>query len=328
MKYPQLVNTITFKKTDEGFYRATDHMYDFECTFDYEEAKFMSRLDGKTNPYDIIPEDWDNNDVEELLDFLKHIKFTQKSRVKIGGFLTLSISLFKIKATRNLRATSLILNWLLMVSFIPVFILGLYSFSQNLFLFDNNYNYSLMLVGNITGIILGTVLHEFGHAICALSYGKAKVFEAGVLVGLTPGAYVIIDHSRVTQKRRKIQIFAGGIEMNFLLSGISFLLLSVFPPASSFFYGIGGSNALIALVNLMLISGLDGCAIISELIGSDSLFVNAANLIFKRKTRRDMLSQGVNGYVKIASCAVAVLFQISYPILIAIEILSVRSLFV
>lgn len=327
MKCPKMANTLIFKKIDGFDWLVKEQMSGNVQMLDSVEVKFMRTFDGNTNPYEMIPHGWSRNDVEDFLKFLKENSFINKSRINKTGLLSVTISLFKIKPTMKIRAVSLVLNCLLLVSFLPIFIIGCVLFAKNSDLIVEYYNYSYMIIGLFLGLVIGMIMHETGHAICGLSYGQAKVYEAGLILGLSFGAYVAINLSKVRERRRRIQVLAAGIEMNLLVAGVSFILLSAFPQLSLFFCGIGIDNVFMALINLLFISGLDGAAILDELLGTQSLFSVTYDLIFDKDTRKEMVSRGITGYAKIVSCVLCTLCQLSYPVLIILNILSMVVLF-
>lgn len=327
MKCPKMANTLIFKKIDGFNWLVKEQMSGNVQMLDSVEVKFMRTFDGNTNPYEMIPHGWSRNDVDEFLKFLKENYFIRRSRINKIGLLSVTISLFKIKPTMKIRAVSLVLNCLLLFSFLPIFIIGCVLFVKNSDLIVEYYNYSHMIMGLLLGLIIGMVMHETGHAICGLSYGQAKVYEAGLILGLSFGAYVAINLSKVRERRRRIQVFAAGIEMNLLVAGVSFILLSVFPQLSLFFCGIGTDNVFMALINLLFISGLDGAAILDELLGTRSLFSDTLDLILDKEVREKLLTRGITGYAKIVSCVLCTLCQFSYPVLIILNILSVVVLF-
>lgn len=326
MKYPKLVESLSYKKINEFSWIITEKSSGNSELFDLDEFMFMSQLDGKSDPYKIAPNGWSNKDIELFLKFLQNNSYIDK-KIKKSGLLSVSIRLFKIKATIKIRIICLILNCLLLLSFIPVFSIGCVLFIKNYHYIDNNYNYTYLFLGLVLGLILGIILHECGHAICGLSYGKAKVYEAGIIIGLKPCAYVAINTSNLKERRRKIQIIVGGIEMNLLISGISLILLYLLPKFSLFFYGIGIDNFLLASFNLLLIDGLDGAAILDELLGTYDLFSSSIDFITNKKMRENLLSQGVTGYAKLFALIIISLFQLSYPVLLLLNVFLWMELF-
>lgn len=327
MKYPILEPSLSYEQINALGWIVTDNISGNEQIVSSEELMFMQELDGYSDPYEIAPESWSDKDIKFFLNFLKENRFI-KSRIRKVGFLQFVIPLIKIKRINiKTKVVCLVLNCLLLVSFPPVFVAGCVLFSKNIDFLYTSYSYSVLTFGLLFGLIFGVVSHETGHAISGLSYGNSKVNEAGLIVGLFFGAYVEINSEKVKERRRRIQITAGGIEMNLLVSGISFILFYFFPMLYSFFAGIGIANIILACINLTLIVSLDGCGIIDELLGTESLFLSNFDWILNKELRYEILSQGLTGYVKIAACIISALFQIAYPALIILNISSFVGLF-
>lgn len=327
MKYPTLEPSLSYERINDLGWTVTDNNSGNEQIVSTEELMFMQELDGYSDPYEIAPPNWSDKDIKVFLNFLKENSFI-KSRINKVGFLQFAIPLIKIKRiTMKTRVVCLILNCLLLVSFFPVFVAGCVLIFKNIDFLYTSYSYSVLTFGLLFGLIFGVVSHEAGHAVCGLSYGNSKVYEAGLIVGLFLGAYVEINSEKVKERRRRIQIAAGGIEMNLLVSGVSFIIFSFFPMLPMFFVGIGISNIVLASVNLILIASLDGSGIIDELLGTESLFFSNIEWILNRELRDAILFQGITGYIKIIACIISALFQIAYPALIILSISSFVGLF-
>lgn len=321
MKYPQLNSWLQYKKKDDFTYLVKDYMTDQVYLFDIEDVRFFRKLDGKTNPYEINP-DWSEYEVKKLMRFLKKKELVRNSRIS-KSFLSIQISLFKLKFKRTGKAIALKLNRLLLMSFLPVLLIGIFyyiNYSSEFFITD----YLSVWLGLMLGTVAGLLLHETGHALAGAGYG-ARVFECGLIVGLSSGAYVMIDFRNVKKRIRRVQILAAGIEMNFLLVGISLILAGLIDQLSGFFIGFAFGNLVLGIVNLLFINGLDGCSIIKELLSTQSLSFSALDFIIDEKVRRGLLMQGATGYIKIASCFIGAVFQLAYPLLLIVNVVGVIS---
>lgn len=323
MKYPQLNSWLLYKRLDKNNYEVKNCRTGNFYEFDFDEIKFLNQLDGKTNPYS-IDTPMSELEVRKLLRFLKREKLIRYSRVE-KSFLSLQISLFNIKCTKTGRAFAFILNFLLMISFLPVFVFGV------TVLFSNITHLNLdgfgTITGSIFGILIGLVLHETGHALAAAGY-NAHLFEAGLIIGLASGAYVALDYDNIKRRFRRIQILAAGIEINLFLAGVSCIFSILIYSMSSFFFAIAWVNFALAVINMLCISGLDGASIIEELIGTKNIMFNAVDFVFDKNLRSNLVKQGdITGCVKIASSFIGAVCQLAYPLLIIINILGVISCF-
>lgn len=319
MKYPKRVSWLARRKIDDFCYEVIDYKNDNSFRLSNDAVRFLQNLDGKTDPFS-IPTDMSELEVKHLLRFLKREKFIRYSRVE-KSFLSLQISLFNIKCTKTGKAFAFILNFLLMISFLPVFVFGVtVLFSNITHLNPDGFG---TIIGSVFGIIIGLIFHEIGHALAAAGY-NAHLFEAGLIIGLASGAYVALDYDNIKRRCRRIQILGAGIEMNLLLTGVSCILSVFIYSLSSFFFAIAWANFVLAVINMLCISGLDGCSIMEELIGTKSILFNAIDFVFDKDTRHNLIKHGdITGYVKTASSFVGVICHLAYPLLIIANILGV-----
>lgn len=325
MKHEKLIDTLLYKKIDESRYKVKNIENNEIFELGVNIVSFMNKLDGKTDPF-MINTCLSDFEIEEVLDFLWANELVTKKKWKKIGFLTYGIPLFKVKTTPKMRFASRLLNFLLMISFVPIFIVGLYAVKDiySISMVDkNDFSY---LLGLCVGSALGVTLHECGHAIAGLGY-NAHLFTCGIMIGRTPGAFVEIDDEdeHIKSSLKKAQISAAGVEMNLLLCGLSMICMCLFNSALSLLGGIAFSNLLLASVNLLpIIIGVDGSQIINKLIGDD-LILYSDILITDKSFLRHSFSN-VMGLAEIYSCALTVLSQISYPILIIANILYIWSI--
>lgn len=321
MKYPKTIDTLLYKRIDKNTYHVKNGITGVVYEIGTDIVRFMNKLDGKTDPF-MINTCLSDFEIEEALDFLWENELITKKKLKKVGFLSYGIPLFKVKTTQKMRIASRLLNFLLMIFFIPVFITGLYAVKDIYNMVDQN---SLSyLIGLYVGIGLGILLHECAHASAGLGY-NAHLFTCGIMIGRTPGAFVELDDEHLKSSLKKAQIPAAGIEMNLLLCGLSMICMRLVNSALSLSGGIAFSNLLLASVNLLPIIGVDGSQIINKLIGGDDLILYSDILITDKSFLRHSFSN-VRGLAEIYSCVLTLLSQISYPILIIANILYIWSI--
>lgn len=320
MRYEKLIDTLLYKRIDESRYKVKNIENNDTFELGIDIVSFMNKLDGKTDPF-MINTCLSDFEIEEILDFLWDNELITKKKLKKIGFLSYGIPLFKVKTTKKMRIASRLLNFLLMISFVPIFIVGLYAVRYIYKLIDqNDFSY---LLGLYIGIASGILLHECSHAIAGLGY-NAHLFTCGFIVGITPGAYVEIDDEHIKSSLKKAQISAAGIEMNLLLCGISMICICLFNSARSFLGAIALINLLLASVNVLPIIGVDGSQIINKLIGNDLILYS--DLLITDKSFLNHSFSNVRGLAEICSCVLTLLSQISYPILIIANILYIWSI--
>ena len=322
MKYPKLINTLLYKKITENTYCVKNSATGDEFELGTNIVKLMNCLDGKTDPL-TVDLCLSNHEIKDTVDWLWDNNLVTKSNIKKNGFLTYEITLFKIKTSQKAKSVSRILNLLLMINFLPVFILGLV-FAKKLYCMVDDTSWSY-IIGIYVGVFLGLILHECGHAVAALAY-NAHLFDCGILFGIMPGAFVEIDDKYLKSTLKKVQIGAAGIEMNLFISGASMIFMCLFRSVLSLFAGVAIINLVLALINLLPIIGVDGLEIVDKLIGSD--FILYSDLLLKDKSFiRDSHSEGKIGFVKFFACVITMLLQISYPILLIVNFLYIWEFF-
>lgn len=319
MKYPKTIDTLLYKRLDESSYKVKNAETGEIFELGRAIVSFMNKLDGKTDPF-MINTCLSDFEIEEILDFLWNNELITKKELKKIGFLSYGIPFFKVKTTQKMRIVSRLLNFLLMIFFVPVFIAGLYAVKDIYSMVDkNDFSY---LLGLYVGIASGVIVHECGHAIAGLGY-NAHLFTCGIMIGITPGAFVELDDEHIKSSLKKAQISAAGIEMNLLLCGLSMVCMC-FNSARSLLGAIALSNLLLASVNLLPIIGVDGSQIINKLVGEDLILYS--DILITDKSFLSHSFSNVRGLAEICSCVLTLLSQISYPILIIANILYIWSI--
>ena len=107
------------------------------------------------------------------------------------------------------------------------------------------------------------------------------------------------------------------------IGAIAGALGKVFYYFSSFFAGAAINNVILGLMNLMLISNLDGMNIMGELLGIENFVEKAKKALTSRKFRKMLIRKGTSGKATVTACAVICIAQIALPIIIAINIMGV-----
>lgn len=322
MNYPKLCNWILFKKLPDGRYSARDCATDSEYTLGRTIAYFARKLDGKTDPFSVLP-GCPRREVQEMLDDLNRVDFLRYGRVMSSSKGSVTCTLITPRKYRSKSILPVLFNYLLLILWLPTFLYGLHSFITELPDIDNG----SVLLGQWIAIVIGSIFHEAAHATAALCY-RARVFEAGVLLmNYMPGAYVMIDDTPVKSKLRKVQIMAAGVEMNMFLSGVALLLCIYIPTQSGLFFGFAFSNLLLALLNLTFSEGLDGMAAMGKLMGNDSLLAVARYTLKHKEERQRLLKAGPHGVVELFICCLLTALQIIIPSVYLMYILEVVECF-
>lgn len=322
MKYPMLNNWLTFKRINPYEYSVRDGLLEYEFTMGCDIADFARKLDGDHNPY-YVDKRFSRAEVDQMMNALEDNDLLRYSKTLISEFGSIYRTLWIPRFNKTSRAIAVIWNIVLNLLWLPVFILGIIAYTKKLPIGGSDY----MLLGVILGLISGIVLHEFGH-MCSGIYHGAKVFEMGVMISsFLPGAYVLLDSSNLKSKMAKIRISSAGVKSNLLLSGVFLLLACLFPSVGSPLLGAAINNAFLAFINITLIKGLDGAAIISDLLGIDDIVSKSKEILHSKKARRRLSKKGLNGYAVMAIAVAVRATQIALPLLYIINGLEILSCF-
>lgn len=327
MKYPMLANYVTFKRVADSrlgdYCEAYNYLTDEKSRLDLRSVSFARKLNGKRDPYK-IDKRLSKRDVDVILRTLRFNDMLRDSLFLSKSVFDLMITVWKPKVTKSMRVTAFYLNFLLLFSWLPLLITGIALFVKNI----GHINIDFIFTGFYTGLLLGMLLHEIGHAIATLGCG-GKLFEMGLMMRLfIPGAYVLSDTEHIKSRFFRIQVHAAGVEANFALAGTALILCTLNYNISGFFYGMAMNNIILGLINSSFVSGLDGAHIISELIGGNINFFGKAKKIVRSKgIRKKLRKKGVNGRITIATSYIITGLQIFLPLIYIFEIVQVITCF-
>ena len=289
----------------------------------------MRGLTGRKDPYEIGKKCFTKSeDVDMILDFLDENDMldSRQGMIPLGtGSVLIPLWIKKGFKTPH-RAIAMIWNRLLMMMWIPLLVLGIYTvlYSHSWSFISGSWG---VLKGNLLGILLGMVLHEISHAAACLSYG-GSLHEMGIITHFfMPGAYVMIDYDNVRNRFKRAQINAAGVECNLALAGVFFLLLRIEMFDSGMLIMAALMNIILAVFNMSLLKGLDGTGIVEELIGCREFCTKAGALFADFSNVRQLMRRGVNGEVTIVACMIIVLFQVLFPLIWIVNVISIVAAF-
>lgn len=326
IKYPQLCPWVILKELPNKDYMAFDFATRKKYALSTNEGSLLKQLDGKTDPYSCVTSSMEKYEIRHFIKTLIRYNLVRESIIE-RSFLSVKISLFNIKDSPKIRVLSFIFNQLLLFAFLPSFIIGGYLFYKNIDAV-HELNFIPFLSGAMVGMVVGLVLHESAHIFACLGSG-GRVFDAGLKLGLLSGAYITASMIRIRKRLLRIQIYASGIEMNLLISGIGLILASLFteyPLLYFIFLGFAITNIILAFINLLCAGNLDGASIINELLGIESLLSSSISLINK-KTRKKYRRQGCIGRIKMVACGTCLLSQLALLVILILNIVTVVGIF-
>ena len=324
--FPMLAAWTTIRRIDSNKTELINEITDESFITDRGEAyiQFITSLDEKVSPYE-IPAAFTRKERYAILNELSEHLMLREDRWLDKSFGRFIYSLYLPKKHESNNPLLVILNRLMYLLFLPTLVCG-YLFFQNAY----TYLQGISIPGIVCGVLLGVLLHETGHAISSLSYG-GKLFEAGICMTymLFPGAYILSKDSDQLPLQKKIQCFAAGIEMNAILAGVSFFLVPAFPKLGDFFFCMAWANLMLMLLNLIVISGNDGCKILSIIFGKGTDIVDVAKEYVSTPYKRQyLLEQGFTGRITLLSYYVILFLQMATPVLLIAAILEVIAWFV
>ncbi len=317
-----LANWVRFRRLNDGRYIIRNLLTDDEFETDEFTVHFLRQLDGARDP-DSVSEDLTKEEVDLCLEKLIDEGLVRDKRFLEKSLLKSYVTLWRPVITDKLRLISFCINGLLLISWLPLLIFSLHYFMN--FSYDIYPKY--IITGTVAGLVIGAVMHEFGHVFACLAYG-GRVFEVGVMHQyFMPGAYVLINEDNIKHRMKRIQVSAAGTEMNLLLTAIFLLLSARFELFSGFFLGAAIQNVFLALLNLTFVNGFDGMTIMGELLGVNYL-VDGAKVVVKNKLKKKNLRKcGMSGKVTVAMCHIIRFVQIAFVLVLALNIVEVISCF-
>ncbi len=314
-RYPKMANYLTVERSGGNMCIVSNYMDDSKYSMTDREFGFLRYLDGSRSPYS-----YDRMSRDEIRSLMR--AFESGKLVRYDNRLT-SMLLYSLrtvyvpKRTRSVSVIPKVLNQLLLLTFLPVLLLGMY------LCMSGHTASSHAWIGLIAGLIIGCLMHEIAHAVACLAFG-GRFFEAGIMTGVLPGAYVLIDETCIRSRMKRIQVLAAGVEMNLLICGLSMMLASLSFPGNGVFFWIALENLLMGVLNLSAAGGMDGAKIMKEILGLSCL--EAIDLIIGDLRNLRMRRGPLNGSAARSVSYMLLGMQVSIPILILIEILSIVSL--
>lgn len=323
MKYPMANNWLSYKRISRDEYAVHDHLDDTVYIMGSRMARLARCLNGKRDPYGIDPT-LSTQEVSSMLLTLSEHDLLRNGRVLTPSFGTFLYTLWIPCWTKRLRILARLMNSALLLLWLPILLAGCYAFIKNLLLIDIGFSIS----GYIFGLVCGICAHELAHAFAGISY-RAKVFEFGIgIKNFLPCAYTMMDCSDC-RKMHKIQINAAGIESNMLLAGLCLLFSAIFANNGAVFFSAALCNFTLGSINALCLEGLDGMAILSNLIDVDTseFLEKAMRVVRSKKSLKALLEYGFSGYAIVMMSYVVVISQMGFPAILLINILGVIACF-
>ena len=186
----------------------------------------------------------------------------------------------------------------------------------------SGYNFSWWLYYGL--IALSIVFHELGHLVAGLAYGY-KISDTGILLlGIIPlGAYVAHEDKKDATRAEKMQFALAGVEVNLLIAGICLLLAMQSYQWSLTMFSVANVNVILAGINLLPASGLDGKSALSAACGINSISEVAKRWLTNKKRRQELLRAGLPGYACFCVFSITLISKVILWMLIGLDVVSV-----
>lgn len=306
-EYPRMGKCVKYIRKSEDVVEVTDYLTNqsFECNM--EVTAFIRKLDGKRDPFS-IPTTLSYEDICFILDELEKMNFFEQSRIR-KGFGEILIGLWYPRNTKDLKKFAKYWNTLLMIIWIPFTVVGgILGYTT---LTGQGFEYNA--VGLFLGIIITIIIHELSHAFAAVAFG-ARAFELGI--GLTNFvmvcAYTMTDGELICDRMKRAQGLFAGVESGLFLAGAFAILGYLFTSANDFMMSAATASVMMSATNILFISGFDGNAVMSELLGVSFARAAPIKILFSKKCRTSIAHTGEEGK---AVLIVLALFAMTYIII-------------
>ena len=128
-----------------------------------------------------------------------------------------------------------------------------------------------------------------------------------------------LNYNKSLTAIEKIQFSLSGIESNLLIAGILLLLSFVVNnDLSHTLISVANANIIMAILNSLPALGLDGEKALSALLDVESIFIVALEWMLFKSERKQLLKQGIVGYL----CFAFFCFILIAQVIVALTIIS------
>lgn len=139
----------------------------------------------------------------------------------------------------------------------------------------------------------------------------------------SPSVYVAHEDMEDATKAEKIQFALAGVEVNLLMAGICLILAMQSYQWSRTMFSVANVNVILAGVNLLPASGLDGESALSAACGINSISEVARKWLTNKKCRKKLLRAGLPGYACFCFFSVTMISKVILWLLIGLDVVLV-----
>ena len=131
------------------------------------------------------------------------------------------------------------------------------------------------------------------------------------------------DHPFKVKIDEDIQFALAGVEVNLLMAGICLILAMQSYQWSRTMFSVANVNVILAGVNLLPASGLDGESALSAACGINSISEVARKWLTNKKCRKKLLRAGLPGYACFCFFSVTMISKVILWLLIGLDVVLV-----
>lgn len=303
------IGTFTYKGSPEKHYFVeNEHEDQFEVS--YRVYKELADADG-THPLRIS---------KSLLRRLKKDEILTTNRYVFDGIISRFVLIPFGKSIARFQPICRIINAVL--PFLAVLLFAISAFLKQK---HNHYSISeLNVFVYYLLILVSLTAHEYAHLISGLCYGYRFTEMGLLLLGILPvGAYVAHIEKKKVARLARLQFSLAGIEANVFIAAV-LLLLSIIPSSLDTTLVMAANiNILLAILNCLPASGLDGESALSTLLGIDSIGKYTKLFLKNKHFRKRLFTSGTAGYACTAVFAINLISSVLVGLLMIRDVICV-----
>lgn len=308
-KYPYKSNYVTIKNIENDKFIAYDNMLCEKHELTYEEAKYLSGLDGKTNPFEPdMFSPFTEDECKKLYESLSEKKLIREGRKLTqeldNGKSEKIYSLFIPKEKENDNAKAFkVLNWLLIILTLGLMVYFVFNAKDLFYSIPKSDNLATVISFFIAILVLW-IFAGISHVVACRAYG-AKLWEIQIARSKLIYFYADMNENIITGKSKKTQTCLARLESNLV---ILIILLIVNRATDIYLYSYHVSFATEGLKGFFLGSILAGFLMTllsvlfdlpkaaSELAETESVFKDCITKIKNLFSRDEQTEQTNTGF--------------------------------
>ena len=303
------IGTFTYKGFPEKHYFVeNEHENQFEVS--HRVYKELAGADG-THPLHIS---------KSLLRRMKKDKILTTNRYVFDGIISRFVLIPFGKSITRFQPICRIVN--AMLPFLAVLLFAFSAFLKQKYSLSSNSDLNVFVYYLL--ILVSLAAHEYAHLISGLCYGYRFTEMGLLLLGILPvGAYVAHLENKKVSRLARFQFSLAGIEANVLIAAV-LLLLSTRPSSLDTTLVMAANiNVLLAILNCLPASGLDGESALSALLGIDSIGKYSKLFLKNKHFRKKLFNSGTAGYACTAVFAINLISSVLVGLLMVCDVICV-----